>query len=100
MNSLGVSIDQCIIGIFALVVLYSSFRGLNNCGKNTKLVNRIPLVLFFTASVGTLLLLTAGIRIQWSYALLIIGVAIHLFVDRRNTCTVSPIKLGPNKTNR
>jgi hypothetical protein len=83
MNSLPLTFDQCIVGVFTLMMLVFSFRGLNNCTKATKLFVRLPLVLFFTSSIGTLLLITSGVKIHWSYALIVIGVAIHLAVDRR-----------------
>lgn len=97
MNSLGIAIDQCIIGIFTLWMMYRSLYQLNQCSKHTKLTVRVPLILFLTASVGTMLLLTSGVRIEWSYALVIIGVSIHLSADRRNYHCSTNYKPNPVK---
>lgn len=83
MSNLTTPFDQWIIAFFSAVILYISFKALNNCTKATELIVRIPLILFMTASTGTLVLLSTGAHIQWPCGLMIIAAAFHLALDRR-----------------
>ena len=83
MSNLIMSLDQIIVGFFSLIVIVLSFIGLNNCTKHTKTTVRIPLVLYFTASFGVLLLLAQGIRVQWPTEVFITAVAFTLAAERR-----------------
>lgn len=83
MSNLTTPFDQWIIAFFSAVILYISFKALNNCTKSTKIIIRIPLILFMTASAGTLVLLASGTEVQWPCGLMIIAAAFHLALDRR-----------------
>lgn len=99
MNNLGISIDQIIIGIFCVVLIVSTLRKLNNCSKETAFTVRMPLILFFTAAVGTLLLLLAGVQLQWSHSLAVVGLAVHMFAERRQYPPKISPKFEPKKLN-
>lgn len=90
MSNLVITADQVFATISALMLLITSFRYLNNCNKDTLLIVRISLALFFTSSVGILLLVFGGNNIPWLFTANTFGIALYLLMNRRNYCSKSP----------
>lgn len=84
MNNLIALLDQSVIAVFSIVIMYYSFKCLNNCTKSTKIFIRIPLIMYLAGSVGTLLLMASGATIDWAYGLFIVATTLHLASERRN----------------
>ena len=80
---------QMIVSVFSTIVLFYSFKNLNQCTKETNFVTRVSLILYFTGAVGSVLMLLAGRPVDWSYGLFIIATACHLCADRRQSNTIS-----------
>jgi hypothetical protein len=76
-------ISEWVVGIFSLGMMYYSFLALNQCDKKTKISIRLPLVTYFGSAVGAFILCMTDFPIHWSYALIVVGVTLHLAGDRR-----------------
>lgn len=84
-----VLIIQTISLIFAIMVVYYSFLGLNHCTKETLWKARFPLIAMFTGSCATVLHIAMGNTPHWSIAILLGAIALRLLSDKREPASTN-----------
>lgn len=87
MNPLIDTTLQIIACIFSASVWFYSLKGLNNCTKDTACIVRLLLIMYFTGSTGSILVLLTGQVLEWHYVLFTAASSFHLASDRRKIST-------------
>jgi uncharacterized membrane protein YfcA len=69
--------------LFALIVAYYSFIGLNRCDKDTLMKARLALIMTFPASCGVIIYLLMGNVPHWCFTLVLFAAALKFASERR-----------------
>jgi hypothetical protein len=82
MNSL-LLLTQAASLVFAVVIVFYSFRGLNNCTRATLWKARVPIIVTFSGGCGVILHLLMGNVPHWSFAMMLFALSMRLANERR-----------------
>lgn len=85
-------INQTMVIIFCLFIIYYSFRALNLCDKNTEFIIRYSKILSFTGAVAILIQTSMNVIPHWSFTMILIAYTLLLYRDRRR----ANFKIGMN----